>query len=99
MRNTFATRLRTSNIEIQSIRDLLGHTSTRMTERYSHATASHLRAAVDKLSLTTASPMTHRLVTPLLTPASLTRTSRRKSPEKSSVPGGIRTHVTGVKVR
>jgi len=43
------------NIEIQSIRDLLGHTSTRMTERYSHATASHLRAAVDNISLTTAS--------------------------------------------
>ena len=56
IRHSFATRLRMANVEIQSIRDLLGHTSTRMTERYSHATASHLRAAVDKLSLTTASP-------------------------------------------
>ncbi|TMB09842.1 MAG: hypothetical protein E6J71_27545 [Deltaproteobacteria bacterium] len=55
LRHTFATRLRTANVEIQSIRDLLGHTSTRMTERYSHATASHLRAAVEKLSVTTTS--------------------------------------------
>ena len=55
LRHSFATRLRMVNIEIQSIRDLLGHTSTRMTERYSHATASHLRAAVDNISLTTAS--------------------------------------------
>jgi len=36
-----------ANVEIQSIRDLLGHTSTRMTERYSHATANHLCAAVN----------------------------------------------------
>jgi len=32
-RHTFASRLRQRGVAIQDIRDLLGHTSTRMTER------------------------------------------------------------------
>ena len=36
LRHTFASRLRMAGVDIQDIRDLLGHTSTRMTERYAH---------------------------------------------------------------
>jgi site-specific recombinase XerD len=50
LRHTFATRLRRANVEIQTIRDLLGHTTTRMTERYSHAAPGSLHAAAQKLS-------------------------------------------------
>ena len=52
LRHTFATRLRMANVEIQTIRDLLGHTTTRMTERYSHAAPSYLLAATQKISRT-----------------------------------------------
>ena len=35
--------------DILTLRDLLGHSDTRMTSRYSHLTAAHLKRAVDKL--------------------------------------------------
>ena len=38
LRHISASRLRMSGVELGTIRDLLGHTSTRMTERYAHVT-------------------------------------------------------------
>ena len=53
LRHTFATRLRMDGqADLKSISELLGHTSTRMTERYAHASAEHKQALVQKLSRT-----------------------------------------------
>jgi len=51
-RHTFASRLRMSGVELGTIRDLLGHTTTRMTERYAHITPGHLHDAVQRISRT-----------------------------------------------
>ena len=39
-------------VELGTIRDLLGHTTTRMTERYAHVTPGHLHDAVQRVSRT-----------------------------------------------
>ena len=52
LRHTFASRLRMSGVELGTIRDLLGHTTTRMTERYAHITPGHLHDAVQRISRT-----------------------------------------------
>lgn len=50
LRHTFATRLRMDGrADITSIATLLGHTSTRMSERYAHADNAHLHALVSAL--------------------------------------------------
>ena len=41
-------------LELATIRDLLGHTTTRMTERYPYVAPSHLHAAVQTLPRTAA---------------------------------------------
>ena len=43
-------------VDIQDIRDLLGHTSTRMTERYAHGARGTLHDAVNRLNRTTELP-------------------------------------------
>jgi integrase len=48
-RHTFATRLRANGVHEWDIRDLLGHTTTRMTSVYTHQTAANLRQAVTTL--------------------------------------------------
>jgi len=50
MRHTFASRLRMQGVDIQDIRDLLGHTSTRMTERYAHLAPGKLHEAEQRLN-------------------------------------------------
>jgi hypothetical protein len=50
LRHTFASRLRMAGVDIQDIRDLLGHTSTRMTERYAHLAPGKLHEAVQRLN-------------------------------------------------
>ncbi|HSV05053.1 MAG TPA: tyrosine-type recombinase/integrase, partial [Candidatus Binatus sp.] len=50
LRHTFATRLRMNGADTGTIRDLLAHTSDRMTMRYAHASADHLHAAVERIS-------------------------------------------------
>ena len=50
LRHTFATRLRMTGADTGTIRDLLGHTSDRMTQRYAHAATSHLHSAVQRLN-------------------------------------------------
>ena len=49
LRHTFASRLRMAGVDIQDIRDLLGHCSTRMTERYALAPGK-LHEAVQRLN-------------------------------------------------
>src|SRR4029077_15096231 len=49
LRHTFATRLRMTGADTGTIRELLGHTSDRMTKRYAHAAPGHLHAAVQRL--------------------------------------------------
>ena len=90
-----------------TIRDPLGHTTDRMTKRYAHAAPGLLHAAVQRLVSgpetsyaeqpgdPTGDPSVPR---PRATRAGERPTSRPTS-ETQSVPGGIRTHVTGVKVR
>ena len=48
-RHTFATRLRANGVHEWDIRDLLGHTTTRMTSVYTHQTPVNLRQAVTTL--------------------------------------------------
>jgi site-specific recombinase XerC len=51
LRHTFASRLRMHRrADLKSIAELLGHTSTRMTERYAHAAGTHLQDLVQGLS-------------------------------------------------
>jgi integrase len=50
LRHSFATRLRMAGADTGTIRDLLGHTSDRMTQRYAHAAPGHLHAAVQRIS-------------------------------------------------
>lgn len=48
-RHTFATRLRANGVHEWDIRDLLGHTSVRMTSVYTHQTPANLCQAVSTL--------------------------------------------------
>lgn len=49
LRHNFASHLAMSGVDLLTLRDLLGHSDTRMTSRYSHLAAAHLRRAVEKL--------------------------------------------------
>lgn len=94
-------------VGLGTIRDLLGHTSTRMTERYAHMAPGHLHAAVQRLVSgarpseiaqpgdPTGDPSTSRPPAPRVGP----RPTSRPGSESANVPGGIRTHVPGVKGR
>ena len=107
LRHTFASRLRMEGVEIQTIRDLMGHTTTRMTERYSHLAPSHLHAAVQTLVRAASKPESTHAGDPVGDPSPHARAaarggdrvSSRSTSDERSVPGGIRTHVTGVKGR
>jgi integrase len=101
LRHTFASRLRMNGVDLATIRDLLGHTTTRMTERYAHVAPSHLHAAVQTLSRPTASEASIPQGSTGARTANATRgggdVSMRPDSGTRSVPGGIRTHVIGVK--
>ena len=56
LRHTFASRLRIAGVDLATIRDLLGHKTLAMTERYAHVTPSHTLEAVQKLSRRAAAP-------------------------------------------
>src|SRR5262249_42057591 len=107
LRHTFATRLRMTGSDTGTIRDLLGHTSDRMTKRYAHAVPGLLHAAVQRLAGATAATETANSGDPTGDPSTLEpktaragdRPSSRSGGRTESVPGGIRTHVTGVKGR
>jgi integrase len=50
LRHTFATRLNQSGADPYTIRDLLGHSSTTMTENYTHTSHETRRQAIDAMS-------------------------------------------------
>lgn len=50
LRHTFATRLAEKGIIMRDIRDLLGHFSVTVTERYAHSNDEQMRKAVDVLN-------------------------------------------------
>lgn len=50
LRHTFATRLIESGVDIITVRDLLGHSQSAVTERYTHPNESLKRVAVDVLT-------------------------------------------------
>lgn len=50
LRHTFASHLATK-VSLRTVQELLGHSTITMTMRYSHVSASHLRAAIDLLSV------------------------------------------------
>ena len=61
LRHTFAAWLVTAGIPLPEVRDLLGHASVTMTERYAHLSPENLRAAVSVLdTLSRSSHATHQ---------------------------------------
>lgn len=52
LRHTFATWLTQSGVPIHEVQKLLGHSSVRVTEIYSHLVAGELHTAVNKIKLT-----------------------------------------------
>lgn len=50
LRHTFATRLVEAGVDIVTVRDLLGHSSVRLTERYTHSRNELKRRAVEALA-------------------------------------------------
>ena len=51
LRHTAAAWLVTAGVSLAEVRDLLGHASITMTERYAHLSPENVRAAVRKLDL------------------------------------------------
>jgi integrase len=49
LRHTFGTRAADAGVPLNAIRDVMGHKSTAMTERYAHATDEGKRRAVEAL--------------------------------------------------
>ena len=50
LRHTFASRLVEKGVDIETVRDLLGHSSITITQRYTHSTDERKRVAVELLS-------------------------------------------------
>jgi integrase len=49
LRHTFASRLVMRGVDLYTVKELLGHYSIEMTQRYAHLTANHLKQAVETL--------------------------------------------------
>jgi integrase len=49
MRHTATTHAVQANVELTTVKKISGHKTLVMVERYAHANAAHVRAAMDKL--------------------------------------------------
>jgi integrase len=52
LRHTAASHMVMAGVPFKTVEEILGHTTTAMTERYSHLTSEHKRNAVEMLSAT-----------------------------------------------
>ena len=50
LRHTFASQMVMAGIDIRTVSELMGHSTIRMTEKYSHLSPNHKRAAMDTFS-------------------------------------------------
>ena len=50
LRHTAATRMAEMGAEPSTIKDILGHSDLRMTDRYTHATEARKRSALDRIA-------------------------------------------------
>ena len=49
LRHTAATRLVLAGVDLPTVKEILGHASIKVTEKYTHPTPEHKRAAMDRL--------------------------------------------------
>ena len=62
LRQTFASHLVMSGVDLRTVQELLGHKTLAMTMRYAHLAPSHVAAAVEKLDAALAPPEAARAV-------------------------------------
>lgn len=73
LRHTWATRLLEAGVDIETVRQLLGHQSLRHTQRYLHISTAHARQAVRLLDRSSQQPSVSDAPSPPVQPESASR--------------------------